>query len=467
MASASSVFRAFDEYSEENSAKYNKDDNNSSDEIPSLADQSRTPRQNSHHRLFTPKFQSSTKNNPLCGICFPEWISILKQRGRQIEWTTYWPRLLFITALSVLNSALGLLDNIFYGKRIENTTKIHPRPVFILGHPRTGTTLLQSLLALDQDRFVTCSTFCAGFPSSFLSMETIGKIIFAGVMDDHRPMDMVPLGFDLPQEDELATNVMSAGTSPYMPLFFMQQEPAFRPYYAFDESATGDEYLEPSAMAAARKQWTEAFLKLLRKLTIREEKQRPRTTPQRRLLLKSPVHTARIPLLLQLFPDAQFVYIHRHPYDVLRSAMHMADTTYWYTYLNTPTDEQIMEFILRQYEILFERYEMGRQQILHCKDSRLQQQQQQQLVEVSFDELSQSPIQTVKRIYDELGWSMTPIMESSLQQELGDVKAYQRNCHKELSPDLKSIVNKRWGPSFQRFGYEIDQSDETDEKKEQ
>jgi hypothetical protein len=53
-------------------------------------------------------------------------------------------------------------------------------------------------------------------------------------MDDHRPMDNIPLGFDLPQEDEIATNVMSRGTSPYMALFFMQQELEFRPFYSFD-----------------------------------------------------------------------------------------------------------------------------------------------------------------------------------------------------------------------------------------
>jgi hypothetical protein len=34
------------------------------------------------------------------------------------------------------------------------------------------------------------------------------------------------------------------------------------------------------------------------------------------LLIKSPVHTARIPLLLRLFPKAKFIYMHRNPYEV-------------------------------------------------------------------------------------------------------------------------------------------------------
>jgi omega-hydroxy-beta-dihydromenaquinone-9 sulfotransferase len=460
MTSASSVFSAFDEYQDE------CDDRGHLPTVKALTSTrsilGRTDRKNV---LFCPKFQKSIKNNPFCGICFPVWMSILKHRWRQIEWSVYWPRLLFVTMLSILNSLLGWFDFILYGNEILHA-RIHPRPVFILGHPRTGTTLLQSLLALDQDRFTTCSTFCAGFPSSFLSIESIGKVLFRGVIDDHRPMDNVPLGFDLPQEDEIATNVMSTGTSPYMTLFFMQQEPEFRPFYAFDdtfisnENGNSDEYLEPSLMAAARKQWTESFLYLLRKLTLRDERRRPSSSsspPKRRLLLKSPVHTARIPLLLQLFPEAQFIYIHRHPYDVLRSAMHMADTTYWYTYLHTPTDDQIMEFILRQYEILYERYEAGRQRILHTDTSHYS-----QLIEISFDDLTQQPIETVQNIYTSLGWTMTPNYQHSLQAELAGVQSYQRNRHQELSPDLKQVVNQRWGPSFQRFGYEMDAIDRSE-----
>jgi hypothetical protein len=309
-------------------------------------------------------------------------------------------------------------------------------------------------------------------------MESIGKVLFRGVIDDHRPMDNVPLGFDLPQEDELATNVMSAGTSPYMPLFFMQQELEFRPFYAFnsyDETSTttttpnkdSDEYLEPSAMAGARKRWIKSFLHLLRKLTVRDEKQRPNPRKPRRLLLKSPVHTARISLLLQLFPEAQFIYIHRHPYDVLRSAMHMADTTYWYTYLNTPSDDQIMEFILRQYEILFHRYEEGRQQLVSSSSSSTppRQQQPHRLVEVSYDELCRHPVDTVRKIYSSLGWCTTLRYQQTLEAELADTQSYQRNCHKELTPHFKQIVNERWGLSFERFGYKMDMVDRVPEKK--
>ncbi len=50
----------------------------------------------------------------------------------------------------------------------------------------------------------------------------------------------------------------------------------------------------------------------------------------RRMVVKSPVHTARVRVLLEMFPNAQFVYVHRDPYVVLQSSAHMADAYYWY-----------------------------------------------------------------------------------------------------------------------------------------
>ena len=136
-----------------------------------------------------------------------------------------------MTAISVFNSILGIVEWLLFSKKIA-ATRVHGRPLFILGHPRTGTTLLHTLLARDEETFGTCSTFCAGFPSSFLWFERFKRLL-SGVIDSKRPMDNVELSFDGPQEDELAVNVMSAGTSPYMPLTFMTAEPLFRPFFSF------------------------------------------------------------------------------------------------------------------------------------------------------------------------------------------------------------------------------------------
>ncbi len=127
----------------------------------------------------------------------------MRQR-KTIEWRTYWLRLVFITFLAVFNTFLALLDWLFYRKEIE-TAAINPRPIFILGHPRTGTTLIHNLLSLNEN-FAYANTFKTGFPSSFLTLER-WSFLLSPILDKTRPMDNMALSFDTPLEDELAVNV--------------------------------------------------------------------------------------------------------------------------------------------------------------------------------------------------------------------------------------------------------------------
>ena len=58
-----------------------------------------------------------------------------------------------------------------------------------------------------------CSFACArtlhvGFPSAFLWVERF-KWALAGVIDETRPMDAMPLSFDTPAEDEIATSALT------------------------------------------------------------------------------------------------------------------------------------------------------------------------------------------------------------------------------------------------------------------
>lgn len=378
---------------------------------------------------FTPGHSWSFQNNAICGICLGQWLALLWRFGHLIEWFGYWQRVLFVSILAVFNSMLALVEVVLHGRAIARQ-RIHPRPLFVLGHPRTGTTLLHSLLALDHEQFGTCSTFCAGFPSSFLWFERF-KWLLAGIIGSKRPMDNMSLSFDTPQEDELATNVLSAGTSPYMPLVFMTGEAAFRPFFSFREAPPRE---------TAR--WTEAFLYLLRKLSLRAR--------GKRLVLKSPVHTARVDLLLKLFPDAQFIYIHRNPETVYRSACHMADTTYWHMYLAKPSDQQIHEFILNQFEVLWREYAAARAAIPKGN-----------LVELSYAELTDDPVAALGRVYDTLaldGWqdgvgTGSGGVRARVAAQVAGLKAYKRNNFEPLPAELRDMVAQRWSDYTEAWGY--------------
>jgi hypothetical protein len=120
--------------------------------------------------LFTPHSTWETKNNILSGIHLSAWLTILSQRWQHIEWKRYWFRCLFITFLATLNSVFALLDYWFYSQQYTAAV-LNDSPIFVLGHPRTGTTLLHNLLARDTAQFAAPNTFQVGFPNGFLTLE--------------------------------------------------------------------------------------------------------------------------------------------------------------------------------------------------------------------------------------------------------------------------------------------------------
>jgi hypothetical protein len=102
-----------------------------------------------------------------------------------------------------------------------------------------------------------------------------------------RPMDNMELHMDLPQEDELATTMLSGGISPYMPLYFMGKAEKFLKWTHFRDADVSD-----------FRRWRESFVYFLKKVTYRNG------GPDKRMVIKSPVHTGRVRLLLEMFPEA-------------------------------------------------------------------------------------------------------------------------------------------------------------------
>ena len=197
------------------------------------------------------------------------------------------PRVLTLMAcLNTIGAACGL----FYGRAIA-TQELNDEPVFILGHPRTGTP--------------TCTTYCRRIrgsrtpqPSASASRRASSVRRLAPylglIMDAKRPMDNMALAWDTPQEDEIAVNQLSAGASPYMRCV----SPAgarFRKFYDFRRRRADLTRMEG------------------RLHVLPQEDAVRRGGSHKRLLLKSPVHTARVRILREMFPKAQFVFIHRHP----------------------------------------------------------------------------------------------------------------------------------------------------------
>lgn len=174
-------------------------------------------------------------------------------------------------------------------------------PVFIVGHWRTGSTLLHRLMALDPGLGATTVFHCS-FPDSLLTSGAIARPVMRTFGMSVRPMDGVPVGPDEPMEDEWA--LLRLVGSPLETLLFPDEA---SPFLGGAERGFG-----PSDAQAD--DWDSALQGFYRKV---------QRSTGRRLLIKNPFHSTRVDRLKRLFPAAQFVRIDRAPRDVLRSTRRM------------------------------------------------------------------------------------------------------------------------------------------------
>jgi len=179
-----------------------------------------------------------------------------------------------------------------------------------------------------------------GSPHCFLWFKFIGKFLFKGILSKLRPMDDMKLYFDLTQEDELGTNLLSGlRVSPYCSLVYMKDEMEYRKYQCLKEGKVSDKELGT---------WVLSFQKLIWKIKVRDTlKQKVRKMP-RQLVLKSPCHTGRVRLLLKIYPGAKFVFVHRNSYEVFSSGANMASTTYGWNFLQSPSDGDLQNTFLNK-----------------------------------------------------------------------------------------------------------------------
>ena len=110
------------------------------------------------------------------------------------------------------------------------------------------------------------------------------------------------------------------------------------------------------------------------------------------LLIKNPAHSARVPLLLRLFPRCRFILLKRRPIDAVRSLVLVKQRLASLVGLHDPPDQitQVEETVAA-HRLLMEAFEASRQLIPAG-----------QLTEVAFDDLRDAPVATVERIYTDL-----------------------------------------------------------------
>ena len=350
------------------------------------------------------------------GIRMGPFIRLLRKHGFTLSFKKS-IKLLYILQNCLWSSLFAYRQRKVFGETLKKYP-IPDDPVIIIGHWRTGSTFLHNLLSHDP-HLVVPSLFQVTFPESFLVSERFFRPIMSKMLK-HRPMDNMELRFDDPQEDEFALFKLTS-ESPYIKVIF----PEKRGYFF---KVQEDFY--PSENQ--KENWKKQFQDYCRKVARDSGK---------RVLLKNPMHSMRIPLVLETFPNARFIHIHRHPYKVVPSSMHlwkvMAKDNQLKGKPYCPSLEEVTEGLDLFYKVI---------------QNDLEKLPEGSFCEVSYEALEKDPIGEVMKIYSSLGMDFSEEHEKRIMLHLDRVSGFRKNSY-TFGDSEKDYVKERLKKHFQQYQY--------------
>jgi Sulfotransferase family len=295
------------------------------------------------------------------------------------------------------------------------------QPLFIIGLPRSGTTLLHNLLAADPEH---------RSPLMWEVMEPSPPT----VVDEKRRIQraaqscyyfnwLAPtfryvhaVGAELPQEcvglmtptflsDQFDTMYY---VSSYRAWFFQQD---LRPVYEYHR-------------------------RFLQHLNFRR--------PAYRWILKAPTHMFAMPALLSVYPDALFVQTHRTPVDAMASVSSLV------TILRSAFSDNVNAFAACREAIHYWSETMSK--FLRERD-RLS---GDRIYDLEYDAICRDPMAAVRQIYEHFGWSLSAEAERRMRALVAGHAQRQSGNHRYDLSEFGSSPEEVFGafaPYCQRFGF--------------
>jgi hypothetical protein len=282
--------------------------------------------------------------------------------------------------------------------RMESTLRAHPEieaapihaPIFVLGLPRTGTTILHELLALDPSSRVpvTWEVMTPWPPPERATFETDPRIavaekqlggveqIIPGFQGIHR------MGARLPQECVAITAYEFASI-------------LFTTTHRICGYQTWLESIDHRAIYRAHRRWLQYF---------------QWRVPADRWVLKSPGHLWTLDALLAVYPDARIVQTHRDPLRVVASLVSLS------ALLRSMASDAIdPPAIAREWA---PRLAAGLEASMRARDAAAL--PASRVFDVHFHEFLGNEIETVRRLYERFGLELSSEAESRMRRYIAE-----------------------------------------------
>lgn len=318
----------------------------------------------------------------------------------------------------LLMSLLGRLENWRYRKMTGKANQIKD-PVFIIGHWRSGTTFLHYLMTKD-NQFGYVNNCQAFMPHLMFSFQRTVRWLTRTHLLKKRPMDDVKLYWNSPQEEEFALANLSV-SSAYHGWYFPQRLTDYFEKYALMQGLT------------AKERWN---FKLLYRRYIQKACIANRG---KLLLLKNPANTGRVRMLLELFPNARFIYLRREPWQVYLSSLRLHEKMIASFGLQNYEQKKLPVFVSDLYRKLIDKYETDKALIPNEK-----------LIEVDYEQLVQEPLSILQMIYGRLNLPGYERAKAGFVDYLQSQAGYKAASY-SISPAQKQQINNLLLKSFPLF----------------
>lgn len=309
-----------------------------------------------------------------------------------------------------------------YNRKLRDIPLEHD-PVFILGHWRSGTTFVHNVLAQDK-HFGYTTTYQTVLPHLVMWGQPFFKKTMAALMPPHRPTDHMELKVDLPQEEEFALSNMMP-YSYYNFWFFPKNMPEYCDRFLTMQTATTEE----------RRIFQETLLKLI-KISLWN-------THGTQYLSKNPPHTGKVKEILEIFPNARFIYLIRNPYTVFESTRSFFNNTLPSLQLQSISPAELEANILKVYRRLYHTYEQEKKEIPAGH-----------LTEIKFEDFESAPLDLTETIYKTLSLPGFEEAKPAISAYLDKKKGYRKNTYKYESRTIES-VEKHWAYALEQWGYKL------------
>jgi len=337
------------------------------------------------------------------------------------------PRKIPVAALFLYKSSLMVparwAEDALVGARIR--AQVLEPPLFVVGHYRSGTTLLLKLLSGD-DRFSTVKTFNFLFPHCPPAAQRVVQPALQAALTAIRFKHYHFNDYLYDLDDPIEEDMVLLGASSRYSAFWAE---LFPKGYLDGRVETWLDLDDP----AKRARWLDAYRHALQKIAHYQG--------GKPLLLKNPPNTARIGALVDAFPGARFLYIRRNPFQVFYSTFQLWKRTLLPHYaLQSVSDADVERFVLTHYRKLMSAYDAQKHLI---PDGRL--------AEIAYEDLKKDPLGTLRTAYPRMGLEFGPA-EAGIQAKIDDERAYVPYTY-TFDDATQDRVEEAWGEWIHRWGY--------------